>query len=205
MSNDRLAIVLDAGEEPAVARPGRCATHPAAPEVGQCSVCGRALCLTCATPVRGDLVGPECLSAVLDEIPPPTPVPVHVPASANWLVMGGFGLVALLSIFPWSRYGDSSGFLEAWTVHWSLLAVTAGVAGFAGALWLTRRPADPRIETALYAGLALVVATAAILHLRRPPPLSASAVAPVLAIGAALIALAGAMMRFRALRMAIRP
>ena len=168
-------------------------------------MCGRALCLTCATPVRGDLVGPECLSAVLDEIPPPAPVPIRVPAAANWLVMGGFGLIVVLSIFPWSRYGDSSGYLEAWGVHWSLLAVAAGLAGFAAALWLARRPADPRIETALYAGLAVVVAIAAVLHLRRPPPLSASGVAPLIAIVAALIALAGAVMRFRALRAATRP
>ena len=196
--------MLDVGEESAVARPGRCANHPAIPEVGQCSVCGLALCLTCATPVRGDLVGPECLSAVLDEIPPPEPVPIRVPAAANWLVMGGFGLVVVLSIFPWSQYGDSSGYFEAWTLHWSLLAVAVGLAGFAAALWLARHPADLRIETALYSGLAVVVATAAVLHLRRPPPLSVSAVAPLLAILAALIALAGALIRFRALRAATR-
>jgi hypothetical protein len=168
-------------------------------------VCGRALCLTCATPVRGDLVGPECLSAVLDEIPPPAPVPIRVPSMAGWLVTGGFGLIVGLSILPWSRYGDSSGFLEAWTVHWSLLAVAAGLTGFAAALWLARRPADPRIETALYAGLAVVVATAAVLHLQRPPPLSAAAVTPLLAIVAALIALAGAVIRFRALRASTPP
>ncbi len=168
-------------------------------------MCGRALCLTCATPVRGDLVGPECLSAVLDEIPPPAPVPIRVPSIANWLVIGGFGLVVALSIFPWSRYGDSSGFLEAWTVHWSLLAVAAGLAAFAAALWLARHPADLRIETALYVGLAVVVATAAVLHLWRPPPLSDSAVAPLLAVAAALIASAGAVIRFRALRAASPP
>jgi hypothetical protein len=197
--------MLDLGEESAVARPGRCANHPAIPEVGQCSVCGRALCLTCATPVRGDLVGPECLSAVLDEIPPPAPVPIRVPPAASWAVIGGFGLIVALSIFPWSRYGDSSGYLEAWTIHWSLLAVAAGLAGFGAAFWLARRPADPRIETALYVGLAVVVATAAVLHLRRPPPLSASAVTPLLAIVAALIALAGAVIRFRALRASTSP
>lgn len=168
-------------------------------------MCGRALCLTCATPVRGDLVGPECLSAVLDEIPPPAPVPIRVPPAATWAVIGGFGLIVALSIFPWSRYGDSSGYLEAWTGHWSLLAVVAGLAGFAAAFRLARRPADPRIETALYAGLAVVVATAAVLHLRRPPPLSDSAVAPLLAVVAALIALAGAVIRFRALRAATSP
>ncbi len=197
--------MLDVGVESAAARPGRCANHPAVPEVGRCSVCGRALCLTCATPVRGDLIGPECLSAVLDEIPAPTPVPIRVPPVASRLVIGGYGLVVVLSIFPWSRYGDSSGFFEAWTVHWSLLAVLAGLAGLAAALWLSRRPADPRIEMALHGGLAVVVAAAAVLHLSRPPPLSASAVTPLFAIVAALIAVAGALMKFRALRTANQP
>lgn len=197
--------MLNAEEDSALARPGRCSNHPAVAEVGRCAVCERALCLTCATPVRGDLIGPECLSAVLDEIPPPTPVPIRVRPIANRLVTGGFALVVALSIFPWSRYGDSSGYFEAWTVHWSLLAVAAGVAGLAAALWVSRRPIDPRIETAVYAALALVVVVGAFLHVRRPPPLSALAATPFYAIVAALFALSGAVMKLRALRAATLP
>ena len=115
-------------------------------------------------------------------------------------------MVVALPIFPWSRYGDSSGYLEAWTVHWSLLAVAAGLAGLVAALWLSRRPADPRRETALHAGLALLVGTAAYLHLLRPrDALSASAVTPLLAIFASVLVLAGALMKFRALRAATPP
>ena len=191
-------------EEAGAARPGRCANHPALAEVGRCSICGRALCLTCATPVRGDLIGPECLSAVLDEMPPPTPVAIRTPRFANHTVVAGFGLVVALSVFPWSRFGDSSGFLEAWTVHWSLLAVLAGAGGLIAAIRFLLRPADPRIETAFHSGLAVVVAVAAWLHLLRPPPLSASAVTPLFAIAAALVALAGAVWKFRAMRAATR-
>ena len=168
-------------------------------------MCGRPLCLTCATPVRGDIIGPECLSAVLDEIPAPTPVPIRTPRIANYLVVGGFGLVVALSVFPWSRFGDSSGFLEAWTVHWSLLAVMAGVGGVLASIWLSRRPADPRVETAIYSALAVLVVAGASLHRLRPPPLSASAVTPLLAIIAAVIALTGTLMKFRALRAATHP
>ena len=205
MSNDRLGRVLDVEEDAGTGRPGRCANHPAVPHVGQCSVCGRALCLTCATPVRGDLIGPECLSAVLDEVPAPSPVPIRTPPLADRLVIAGFGLVLILSIFPWSRFGDSSGYLEAWSVHWSLVAVLAGLAGLAAAFVLSRRPIDPRVETALYSGLALVVAVTSFLHHRHPPPLSASRVTPLFAIVAALVALAGAAVRFRALRAVARP
>ena len=168
-------------------------------------MCGRPLCLTCATPVRGDIIGPECLSAVLDEMPPPTPVPIRTPRIATPMVVGGFGLVVAFSVFPWSRFGDSSGFLEAWTVHWSLLAVLAGVGGVLASIWLSRRPADPRFETAIYSALAVVIIAGSWLHRLRPPPLSASAVTPLLAIIAALIALAGAVMKFRALRAATHP
>ena len=204
MSNDRVGGVLSP-EEQTAARPGRCANHPASLEVGQCAVCGRALCLTCATPVRGDLVGPECLSAVLDEIPAPTPVAIRVPAIADRLVIAGFGLVVALSILPWSRYGDSSGYLEAWTLHWSALAALAGLIGLASAIWFLKNPADPRLEVGLHSGLSLLVVGAALLHHRHPPPISASAVTPLLAILAGLIALSGAMIKWRTLRAPDRP
>jgi hypothetical protein len=191
-------------EEAGAARAGRCANHPALAEVGRCSICGRALCLTCATPVRGAVIGPECLSAVLDEMPPPTPLAIRIPPIADYLLVLGFGLVVALSLFPWSRFGDSSGFLEAWTIHWSLVACLGGVGGLAAAIWFSRRSADPRLETAVFSGLAIVVAVAAWLHFVRPPPLSDSAVAPLLAIVAALIALTGAVVKFRALRAATR-
>ena len=52
----------------------RCATHPSRLTVGTCDVCGRPLCVECAVPVRGRVLGPECLSEVLGDDIPATPV-----------------------------------------------------------------------------------------------------------------------------------
>ena len=91
-------------------------------------MCGRPLCLSCATPVRGGLVGPECLATVLDEAPPPSlrERPLH-PGIGGRLAILGFALVVLLTLFPWShgRSSGSSGYLAAWTLHWSLIAALA--------------------------------------------------------------------------------
>jgi len=115
----------------------------------------------------------------------------------------GFGLVVGLSVLPWTKFGDSSGLLRAWTLHWSLLAVVAAVVGLGAAVATWRRPRDPRVEAASQVGLALVVGIAAFLHYQRPPPLSAPSLMPVLAMLAAGLAAtsgiikAGAMIRLR--------
>ena len=56
----------------------RCATHPSRLTVGTCDVCGRPLCVECAVPVRGRVLGPECLSEVLGDDIPATPAPASV-------------------------------------------------------------------------------------------------------------------------------
>jgi hypothetical protein len=193
-----ISPVPEASESQAQARRGRCATHPTAPRIGTCQVCGRPLCLTCATPVRGGLVGPECLATVLDETPPPVPRDRAFRQGVGGpLAIIGFGLVALLSLLPWShgRSSGSSGYFAAWTPHWSLLAAAAGVTGLALAILVWRRPWDPRFEVPVLAGLALVVGLASELHHRHPPLLSVSSWAPVLAIGAAGIAFVGVVLK----------
>ena len=112
--------------EPAAARKGRCSIHSGEDSVAVCDVCGRALCIACAIPVRGSVVGQECLSEVLED-PPPAPDPPGPPPRARAIALGGFLLVVGSSILPWARYGDASGTLGAWTLHWSLVAVTIGV------------------------------------------------------------------------------
>lgn len=111
--------------------------------------------------------------------------------------MLGFGLVVLLSIIPWShgRSSGSSGYFEAWTLHWSFIAVLAGAIGLALALLGWRRSVDARLEVPAMAGLALVVIVASELHHRHPPLLSVSSWAPILASGAAAIALLGALLK----------
>src|SRR5467141_1795536 len=111
------------------AQPGRCANNPAVASVGACDMCGRPLCLACAVPVRGRVIGPECLSKVLVDAPPLPHLPAPVPVAGSRLALAGFAMLVVASVFPWSRFGDSSRYFGAWTPHWSLVAVVAGVLG----------------------------------------------------------------------------
>ena len=143
---------------PASARPGRCANHPSVAMVGTCERCGRSVCSACAIPVRGTLIGPECLGAILDEAPSVTPPSLAVPATGDRVAVAGFALVVLISMFPWSRFGDSSRYLGAWTLHWSLAASLAGVAGLVFALFAWRRPPPPLLVVAVEGTLGFIVA-----------------------------------------------
>src|SRR5439155_12398399 len=106
-------------EERVAARPGRCAYHPGVAQAATCDLCGRPLCLACAVPVRGAPVGPECLPKVLDDAQPGPPPTAPVLPRSDVLAIGGFALVLVMSILPWSRFGDQSRLFGAWTPHWS--------------------------------------------------------------------------------------
>ena len=186
-------------DEQTAARPGRCANHPSVALVGPCELCGRALCIACAVPVRGRLIGPECLSTILEDVPPRQPLPRSLQPTGDRLALAGFGLVVVLSFVPWSRFGDSSRFFGAWTLHWSLLAAIAGIGGLAAAVVGRYRPIDPRLETAAYSVFAVVVAAAALLHYRHPPLLSDSTIWALVAVVGAALALVGAGLKLFAL------
>jgi hypothetical protein len=164
--------------------------------VGSCAGCGRPLCLACAIPVRGTLVGAECLTAVVEDAPSVGPAPsAPVSTLGDHLVIAGFGLVVLLSIFPWSRFGGSSGFLGAWSLHWSLISVAAAVVGLALALVRRHRSLDPRLEAGSAVSLSVIVAVSAILYRLHPPLLSRASLVPSLAVVGAVIALTGGIMK----------
>ncbi|MFN2590788.1 MAG: hypothetical protein ABR518_08445 [Actinomycetota bacterium] len=189
-------------------RSSRCAHHPAVGRIASCDSCGLPLCLACATPVRGQTIGPECLGQTLRDSaasraeapPPPPPVPRTDP-----VVVGAFAAVVAISVLPWTRFGDSSGFLRAWTLHWSLLSVSAAVAGLVAAVATWRRPRDPRVEVGVHLGLAVIVAAGALLHHLRPPPLSAPLPTPLVAVAAAVVAGMAAIIKAVALVRLRRP
>src|SRR5437660_4956906 len=164
----RLGQVPDTTEAPTAARPGRCANHPAVAGIGACELCGRWLCVACAVPVRGRVIGPECLASVVEDAPPLPAIPSVPLRRGDGLAIAGFALVTALSIFPWSRFGESSNLWGAWRLAWSLPAVLAGALGLMFALAVWRRPIDQIVETVVYAALALVVAVTALLHHHHP-------------------------------------
>jgi hypothetical protein len=184
--------VPDTDVERAATKSARCVHHPALPRAAACDLCGEPLCLTCAVPVRGNIIGPECLGQVLEDSPHPVPTPAPATPRTDVLAVAGFALVLLLSIVPWNHSVDTAGLFRAWTLHWSLLAVLGAAAGLVISIAIWRRPRDLRVQAALHLGLALLVGGAALLHFRRPPPLSSPSVAPIFAmIGAGLAAISG--------------
>ena len=191
--------VREPGESQQAVRLGRCANHAAMPSVGTCDVCGKAICVSCAIPVRGRLVCHDCLGNVLEDVPdaPVPPKRLPPPGRVDALAAGGFGLVVVLSIFPWTRFGDSAGFFEAWLPHWSLVAVGVAAIGLVVAVRSLRGQLGPRLAAGLYVGLGLVMGIATALHRRHPPgsPLASAGTASRLALLGAAIALIGGLVK----------
>lgn len=160
--------------------------------MASCDACGRALCVACAVPVRGSVVGPECLAEVLPDVPEPA-VPTRPRLWGRWVAGAGFAIVLAASILPWARYGDASGMFEAWELHWSLLTVAASLAGLVALFAFRRRRSDPVLEAGVVLALAALATVGALLHGRHPPPLSTAAT-PGWGLGlmGALVALVGA-------------
>ncbi len=173
----------------------RCSLHPASPAVARCDGCGRQLCLSCAVPVRGRVLGSECLAEALG-----TPLPaldedaVGSGRAMRTTVGLAFAVATLVTVLPWSRFGEGSSMFGAWGLspRWSVLAAVAAVAGFV--LWFVtrRRPEWPATEAVL-AVLGALVALGAMLAILRPPYATRLAVAPWIAVAAGLTALAASL------------
>jgi hypothetical protein len=178
---------------PSPVRRGRCETHPSEPQVASCELCGRALCLSCAIPVRGSVVGHECLSKVVEDAPRADPPAVPHP-HGDLVAMVGFAVVVVSSIEPWARFGDASGMLGGWRLHWSLLALCAAALGLVAAAAFRSRPRDPRGQTSILLACAAIALLGTVLHGIHPPALSQ--VAPLgwgLGLAGSLLALLGAL------------
>jgi hypothetical protein len=170
----------------------RCATHPSRFTVGTCEVCGRPLCVECAVPVRGRVLGPECLSEVLgDDIPaadPPRPWR-RSRSPLDRMIGGSLAVAAISTLFPWTRFSTGSGFAGAWAfqVRWSMLTACAAVAGIVLWLLLGRRPRAAR-TVAIVSGT--LVAVGSLLAALNPPPFTKPALAPWIALAAGVAAAA---------------
>jgi hypothetical protein len=155
------------------AKPGRCSTHPTQPAIASCAVCERGLCLACAIPVRGRVVGPECLGTLVED-PPEQPLPSpRRRGRGDWFAMTGFVIVLISSIFRWGSSAVGAGGLgEAWTPHWSLVAVGSAAVGVAAVTVIRRLGVRPLPAAVCYALLGLLVGVGAVLHAVHPPPVS---------------------------------
>ena len=164
----------------------RCQDHPGSPSVARCSRCGRTLCIACAVPVRGSVLGPECLppdvaaEARADGVRR-TPMPV-------WWRVTGAALVILAgaTAFPWTRFGTASGWFGAWgtPLRWSTLTAVAAI--LALLVWSFRRWHGSWAGWAV-AALSAAAAVGAELAILNPPPFTKASAAPWVALVAGLV------------------
>jgi len=180
-------------DERATRNAERCDLHPGRPIVARCDGCGRPLCLDCAVPVRGRVLGGECLAGALGpDAPPVVTAPPRTRPVDDWVGLC-FGVVLLTTLLPWTRFGEGSGFLGAWgrPDRWSMLV--SGSASFAAVLWIALRRTSLRPSQAWDAALgilALVSCAGALLAILNPPPFTHAAFAPWVALVGASAALA---------------
>ena len=168
----------------------RCATHPSRLTVGACDVCGRPLCVECAVPVRGRILGPECLSEILgDDIPATAPPRAwrRYRSSIDRMIGGSLVVAAVATLFPWTRFSTGSGFAGAWAleVRWSMLTACTAVIGLVLWLALGRRPRAARTAAIICGAL---VTAGSLLAALNPPPFTKPALAPWISLTAGALA-----------------
>jgi hypothetical protein len=150
-------------------------------------------------PVRGQVLGAECLSEVLGPDAPREEARAgEGPGVTRRSVVGAAFAVAFVStLLPWSRFGEGSGPFGAWgrSPRWSVLAAVAATLGLA--LWALQRRLDLRHPAwgIVLSGLGGLVALGAVLALLRPPSFTRVWFAPWIAIGAGIVVVAASIMR----------
>lgn len=153
-------------------------------------------------PVRGRVLGVECLSEVLgDDIPLSTPSrPLRrLRPPADRVAGALLAVAALTTLLPWTRFSTGSGFAGAWATdaRWSILAACGAVVGLGVWLAFGRRPAVARTAAVLAGALVVAGSFLAVLN---PPPFTKPALAPWIALVAgAAAAGAGAYARVRSI------
>ena len=170
----------------------RCEIHPGTVSVARCARCDRTLCIACAVPVRGEVLGPECLPA--DVANEAGSAQVRRPPMARWWIGAGAALVLLVgsTVLPWTRFGVASGWFGAWgaPLCWSTLTVAA--ASLAFLMWAARRYPGPA-TVRVVAALAIVAAAGAHLSIINPPPFTRASPAPWVALVAGGLGAGGAL------------
>jgi hypothetical protein len=181
-----------AGDAPGALAHERCIHHPGRAAVARCAVCEEPICLTCAVPVRGRVLGPECLAVELGDpalIVPPEPVASF---TGSWATIAGAVMALVATIGPWTRTGAGDRLLGAWvpSIRWSMVAAVAATILLPLAWWFRTR--GSRSSGTLVALGGLVVVSASALAIAFPPTFQVASWGPWLGAAGGAISVAGA-------------
>ena len=171
----------------------RCPAHPGTEAVAVCSKCGIGLCLDCAIPVRGKVLGRECLPEPLRFNAPPPEPEKRRRMCLPWTGVG-LTIAVAASVLPWKKYGIGSGSFGAWglTPRWSILAGAAAVLGLV--VWavfcVARLKPGPRCRSTMRVVI-LLAAAGTVLHLVYRPGFGPHSIGPWVALAGLALAFAG--------------
>jgi hypothetical protein len=165
----------------------RCAHHPGRAAVARCDACGEAVCIGCAVPVRGRVLGPGCVAEELGD--PALVAPADPDRPRSWVAVAGALAAVVGTIGPWTRTGAGDRLLGAWvpTARWSMVAAVAALA----LLPVAWRWGDlPRGRSAVLI-LALLGAVASVLAIVFPPTFQAASWGPWVTLAGTVVAAGG--------------
>jgi hypothetical protein len=169
----------------------RCIHHPSRTAVARCSACDEPVCLACAVPVRGRVLGPECLATELGDPAITTPPEPDRALAGSWVAFSGAVLALLATVGPWTRTGAGNRLFGAWvpSVRWSMVAAVTATALLPTAWWFRTHPGRPRAILVILGGT--VIALASALAIAFPPTFQAASWGPWVAGIGGTIAVAG--------------
>jgi hypothetical protein len=170
----------------------RCIHHPSRTAVARCGACDEPVCLNCAVPVRGRVLGPECLAAELGDPAMTTPPEPDRTVAGRWAAFVGAVLALIATVGPWTRTGAGDRLLGAWvpSVRWSMVAAVAAAALLPAAWRFRTHPARTGAILVILGGT--TIASASALAIAFPPTFQAASWGPWAAAIGGAIAVAGA-------------
>ncbi len=171
-----------------------CLLHPERPAVERCEACGRAACLPCAVPVRGQVLCTECARREVG-VPAPTSTAPSAPAPnfPHIAAASLFGVGVLATIVPWDRFGVLTSVLSAWRPDpepWPLVASISLLLGVVGSVSTFTPSAQSRMRSSIagYTVVGVLAAAATTKTLLGSPSYVSHTFAPYLVLSVSLAA-----------------
>ena len=142
-------------------------------------------------PVRGRVLGPECLAELGDPALTTPPEPDRA-VTGSWAAVAGAVVALLATAGPWTRTGAGDRLLGAWvpSLRWSMVAAVAAIALLPAAWWFRAHGSRSSAVLVILGGTVVVSASA--LAIAFPPTFQTASWGPWVAAVGGTLAVTGA-------------